>query len=526
MSNRNKNIVIALIIFLVFTVLDSIGLPKTGMLWDELAVATYGETYIGYFKNLDFSQRNWSLNDEHPPLGKYIYGISRKITKAFSFLTNLDPLYPPSRALTFSRFFSVLMGGISVSALFLMTSKFFNRRIGLLSALFLATNPHFLAYTRIACLEMPLLMFSLIFVWAFLTALNRDTPKSGYSRFGSIPTWVVVGVLLGATIASRSNGVFLCFLFEAGLLLFYKRGLFTKKHIWKIFLPALSLLFLYLVWPWLWPHPVRNFFESIDRGLEVHTKEYFLGRVGFNPFYYYFVYFVATVPLHQLLFFISGVFGYFLIKADILKKNSLSIMFLFMFFLTPFLASFVPLKQDGIRYVQFYLPAFAILSALGFWGVYDLTRRVWNYPTLRVCMILSVVLYSLYIPLRFYPYYSDYYNGILGSLNKIAQNKAFEMGWWGEGSLEAVEKLNLIAKPGERIFVDFAPGHTVPSFVEGIKTIRNRGADPDYIILNLFAKWYGDGEKTEAYVRERNYKLIYEVKVAKEVTIVWIYKRW
>ena len=106
----SKNLLFAGIIFVLFVLVDSVGLGRTGMLWDELAVATNGETYIGYFKNLDFSQRNWSLNDEHPPLGKYIYGISRKITKTVPFLVNLDPLYSPSTALTFSRFFSVLMG--------------------------------------------------------------------------------------------------------------------------------------------------------------------------------------------------------------------------------------------------------------------------------------------------------------------------------------------------------------------------------------------------------------------------------
>ncbi len=519
-SLRN-NFIIALAVFVSFVVLDSIGLSKTGMLWDELAVATNGETYIGYFKNLNFSQRNWSLNDEHPPLGKYIYGVARKITKASSFLTRLDPLYPESRSLTFSRFFSVLMGGISLAVLFLMSTKYFGRGVGLLAVLFLGTNPHFLAYTRIACLEMPILMFSLLFVWAFLTALNRDTPKTGYSRFGSIPTWVVVGVLLGAALASRFNGVFLCFLYETGLLLFYKKDLFTKKHIWKVFISALSLIFLYIIWPWLWQDPVRNFLESIDRGLEVHIKEYFLGRYSFNTPFYYFIYFLATVPLLQLFFFAFEILGrFFRVKGKPLKRDSFLIIFLFLYFLTPFLASFVPLKQDGIRYVQFYLPAFAILSALGF---YNLILRVRNYSTLRVGIIIGVVLCSLYIPFRFYPYYMDYYNKLFGSLQKIAQNKTFEMGWWGEGSLEAVGKVNSIAKPGERVFVDFAPGHTVPSFLEGIRTIRNRGADPDYIILNLFAKWYGDGDKTESYIKEQNYKLIYEVKVADKVTIVWVY---
>jgi len=523
----SKNLLFAFIIFILFVLIDSVGLSKTGMLWDELAVATNGETYIGYFKNLDFSQRNWSLNDEHPPLGKYIYGISRKITKTVPLLVNLDLLYSPSTALTFSRFFSVLMGGLAVSALFLMTSQFFGQRVGFLSALFMATNPHFLAYTRIASLEMPLLLFSLLFVWSFIYAVKRGQTLKGSDPYRGCSWWVLTALLLGAAISSRFNGVFLCFLFETGLLLFYKKSLFTKKHIWKAFLPALSLLFLYLIWPWLWPHPIRNFLESIDRGMEVHTKEYFLGSTNFSPFYYYFTYFMATAPIHQLLFF--GAFGYFLIKEYLFKEKTFSkvsplIIFLFLYFLTPFLASFVPLKQDGIRYVQFFLPAFCILSAVGISKVGLSLKGLipnwsWNF------ILIGIVLFSLYIPLCFYPYYTNYYNGIFGSLENIAKNKTFEMGWWGEGSLEAVEKVNLGAKTGQKVFVEFAPGHTVPSFLGGIKVSENRGAYPDYVILNLFAKWYGDGYKTEAYVKEHNYKLIHEVKVAKKVTIVWVYEK-
>lgn len=519
----SKNLLFAFIIFILFVVIDSVGLSRTGMLWDELAVATNGETYIGYFKNLDFSERNWSLNDEHPPLGKYIYGISRKITKSSSFLTNLDPLYSESRALTFSRFFGVLMGGLAVSSLFLMATKLFGKTVGFFSALFLATNPHFLAYTRIASLEMPLLLFSILFVWSFVLGIYSNLKGVRY-----ILIWVLVAGFLGATIASRFNGVFLCFLFEAGLLFFYKKNLFTKKHIWKIFLPAISLLFLYLIWPWLWPNPVRNFFESIDRGLEVHTKEYFLGKMGFNPFYYYFIYFIATVPLFQFFFFIFGILhSVFLFKDKSLKKVYPLLIFFLMYFLTPFLASFVPLKQDGIRYVQFFLPAFSLLSAFGLNCVLNV---VWKaYPNLkkrgRMFIFFLITIFSLYIPFRFYPYYTNYYNGIFGSLENISKNKTFEMGWWGEGSLEAVEKVNSVAKPGETVFVDFDPGHTVPSFIEGVKTIKLWQEEPDYIVLNLFAKWYGEGDNTESYVKERNYKLIHEVKVAGKVTIVWVYKK-
>ena len=503
------------------------------MLWDELAVATNGETYMGYLKNLDFSQRNWSLNDEHPPLGKYIYGVSRKITKSSQFLTNLDPLYSESRALTFSRFFSVLIGGLAIAVLFLMVSQIFDRGVGLISAFFLAVNPHFLAYTRIACLEMPLLLFSLLFVWAFLSAVTKPFGKS--FLFKDIKSWILVGILLGASLASRSNGVFLFFLFEAGLLLFYKKELFDRKHIWKIFLPLMSLFFLYIIWPWLWPHPISNFWESIDRGMEVHTKEYFLGKVGFNPFYYYFVYFFAIVPLLQLFLFIFGLSNLLFVGRNLLNRkvllsklkdrSYLVMLFILLYFLTPFLASFVPLKQDGIRYVQFFLPAFCVISALGFIKVTTFLEKEVSPWIMRILLSL-IFIYCLYIPIRFYPYYSDYYNGVFGSLDRIVTTKMFEMGWWGEGSLDAVSKVNFLAHSGNTVFVDFAPGHTVPSFIEGVKSIKRWQGDPDFVIVNLFSMWYGDGEETLKFVKERKYELIYEVQVANDVTIVWVYEKW
>jgi len=513
---------VALTILVMFVTVDSIGLGRTGMLWDELAVASYGESYVGFIKNLDFSQRDWSLNDEHPPFGKYIYGVARTITKHSSFLTNLDPLYSSSRALTFSRFMAVLMGGIAVASVFLMSDKFFGFRTGILSALFLACAPHFLAYTRIASLEMPLLLFGLLFVWAFMSALNRDYPDSGLSRFGIIPIaqgpWILAGVLLGAALSSRFNGFFLCLLYEAGLLLFYGKSLFTREHFWKVFLPALSLLFLYIIWPWLWPSPIINFANSVDRGLEIHTKEYFLGRYAYSPVFYYFVFFLATTPLIILALF-------FLPVSHVLKKTKLSktVLLLYLYFLTPYLASFVPLKQDGIRYVQFSFPAVAVLAAFGFDILLKKAGTTMPRWFGKVVFVVVAIL-TISIPIRFYPYYLDYFNGLFGSLSHIVQTKTFELGWWGEGSIDAVEKINQIAKVGDTVFVDFAPGHTLPGFIDGVKSIKLWQGRPTFILVNLFAVWYGDASNTIAYAKENGYKLVYQVKIANEVPIVWVYE--
>ena len=114
---------------------------------------------------------------------------------------------------------------------------------------------------------------------------------------------------------------------------------------------------------------------------------------------------------------------------------------------------------------------------------------------------------------------------MLGSLSSIGNTKRFELGWWGEGSLEAVTIVNSLARPGDTVLVDFAPGHTVPSFKEEVKSIRRWQGKADFVIVNLFALWYGDADQTFDYINSNNMKLVYEVKIAGEQTIVWVYAK-
>jgi hypothetical protein len=121
----------------------------------------------------------------------------------------------------------------------------------------------------------------------------------------------------------------------------------------------------------------------------------------------------------------------------------------------PFVVSFSPVRQDGVRYIMPALLALSLAAAVGVDALVRLSSRLkFSWLGAALCLYLSLVCG------RIHPFYLDYYGEQVGGPERVAAAKQFEVAWWGEGMNEALEYLNANAEPGARVYKRcFEPGH-------------------------------------------------------------------
>jgi|GEM_PF-1177019 len=479
--NTSKTVVFICFGLFLLTVISRVPVLRTvGETWDEQTAAVQiGERYLGNLQRLDFNKDSWDLGAEHPPLARYLYGAATIIPKKIPAIRNWDSEYHQNKEYTVPRVLSAIFGGLTVVLVFLIGKFLFNYRVGAVSAVILMVFPPFIAYTSTSSLESVFILTTTIFVWSLLHALKSNSTK-----------WHFVAIVtLTLCFLTRYNGLFFVIFYAGVIVAKYHHEIFKLKARqipWPVL--ASSLIFLsltYILWPWLWANPLR-LFESFARTPAFVSNEYFLGKLGPMPWYYYFIYFLVTTPEVLTLLFLGFVLTVLIsfAKFKSLFVNRYSLIILF-WFLTPFLASFVSFKQDGIRYVIAFLPPLALISGLMVTQLVDKLPK----PSLRIFFVFFMMLGIVYPTVLFYPYYLDYYNLASGGPRAAYENDRFDVGWWGEGSLNAVRFINKNAEVGATVKVSFIPFHVLPKFREDLVLFKVEDSQTaDYILINCFSR--------------------------------------
>jgi len=482
--NNNKSIV--LFLFLVALGFRLWGITDQFEAWDETAIVRNGEINLNYIRNGDFSAESWSLVKEHPPFARYFYGATRIVSLRIPYFTNvLDQDYPLGRRYTFQRIVSAIIASLSVVLVFLLVKKFYNKKAGVISALILSFTPYFIGHSRIATQESLVAFLTLFAVYVFFLALkSKDLNNKLY---------LAAGLILGFAISTKFNAVFFLVLFAA-LAVLHFRHTFVKD--WKkifnnriILIPIISFLTLYLMWPWLWPDPVGRILLSLSRIDNSRYLEYFLGQYPSpHPWYYFFVYFFAATSPVMLFGVVT-----FILKI-IFRRGNYDLWFL-LYFLTPFLASFSPLRMDGIRYIFPVYPALAIICGLSIdWLVNILKMDKKRKVKIAASYILPplIVGYLVFLAVIYHPFYMDYYNSFAGGPKNVYEKRLFDFGYWGEGLRSAFRYLSDIAddKPITVYYIT-VPLHVTPDVSSNLHKIGQIEA-ADYVIINPTGEWIDD----------------------------------
>jgi dolichyl-phosphate-mannose--protein O-mannosyl transferase len=413
--------------------------------------------------------------------------------------------------------------------------EFYNRKVAISASALLALIPVFVAHGQIAAIDTPVALFFTTTILFFMLALKQE--KKSY--------FIASMISLGLLIDTKFNGLFAIPVILLAYLVYqlkYPQINFKLKKMFNdgqkrtgvigqidSFFPVIpficmgivSLITMYVIWPYLWTNPL-NIRNSFDHWSSYVPAEYLLGNLYQPvPSTYYVIYFIVTTPLLLFIPMTSGV-----IEA-LKRKNPFKLIVLF-WFVIPFLYSFSPFKQDNMRYLLMIYPPLALICADGIFAIAGWINSWWpeKLPAGTTFYVItgSLLLYLLVILASFHPYYLDYYNVVGGSSKDIYEKKLFEFGWWGEGIYDSVMYVERSAYPNSNVYMGTLPYDVVYFYGKNMNYIRPSGNltvpyNTDYIITNVQAERYWD-----IHFNQSDFRLVYETDVC-GAPLAKVYKR-
>ena len=404
-----------------------IGLGDQGQTWDEDVNWAAGRNYVSNLLALDFADRSWIWNYEHPPVMKVLDGIGAQFSDGFG----------PARAL------SALWVALGCALLVPIGERLYRFRVGVFAATIAALLPPLVAHGQIVGHEAPTVLW-----WSLgiLLALGvHDDLAPGDRRTLRIRlAWL--GVVIGVAIASRFvNGLLgpVC----AIVIAIQAPPAWRRETIgWgAAILPIAAIATVYAVWPRLWLHPLANLDAAFAKLAVPHAAEPFFGALTSSPGPHYFIaYLVATLPIGVAVGVVAWLARAACRRARELRTSVLVVAW----FAVPLVGIMLsPVRQDGVRYVMPCVTACAVIAAAGFDAVatWLRSRRAFHAIGAIVVAYLGVTL------ARTAPYYLDYFAEHTGGAGGVAAAKRYETAWWGEGLDRAVTYVNQHAAPNARV---------------------------------------------------------------------------
>jgi len=271
------------------------------------------------------------------------------------------------------RFISILFGAVSVLITYLFAKKLYNRKIALLSAMFLATSHFFLFFGQKILTETIFIALSTGALYFFYLGIEENRKY--------LP---LAGILTGMSFLTRYPGILLIPIFFIYLLLRWVMS--RKKKDYNVFLSRLLskefalavVIFILILIPWLWNSQVAfgDIFGSLREQSVKATSEpqagmwYYYLRHGIEIFG-----FVIIFAIPALFFMI-----YNKKKGDMLVLTTVVMVLLFFSFLV---------SKKEMRWIFTYGSIFFIFSAVG-------VQRFGEWIKKERLIIAIAVLFSLF----------------------------------------------------------------------------------------------------------------------------------
>ncbi|HUP42446.1 MAG TPA: glycosyltransferase family 39 protein [Thermoanaerobaculia bacterium] len=359
-------------------------------------------------------------------------------------------------------------------------------RVGVLSALVLATMPRFVAHSQNNPKDSIGLLVFTFALWAVARATRADREWAPFA-------WA--GAAMGLAFASHVLAALLVPI-AAAWVLWRRPGALRRR------LAALALLFAvagavaFLLWPWLWPDPVIRTARVLRRiaTYRVEIDVLYLGRVypwADPPWHYFLVHLLASTPV---AFTLSAVLGAWKAvrrgstqdrqdegREEVRRGDPLARFSLLWLVIPITIEAFAGARYDGVRHLLVVLPALALLAGVGLDRLLGLARQGGPAPPrlfARLALGLAAVAWGwLAVDLvRYHPYQDAYLNPPVRAAAGRSAPELFELEYWGASFKEGAAWLNRHAPPGSRVLVPIAPHCAAPYLDPGLVLVA---PDPD-----------------------------------------------
>jgi hypothetical protein len=346
------------------------------------------------------------------------------------------------------RFFVVLGNVLALAIAFLFAQRMLGALPALIGFLLVAFDPFHLSLSRILHPDALLGNLMLLSLIAFIDYLHDQRLMSllisgaaaGFAWLTKSPGFVMVPVI----------GILALYKAWAGLRI--PLGRVLLKRLWSHTLPILvwsivGILIFFAFWPALWVEPGRALSAVISKA-ELHAEEGFIapvyfngyiaedGRLGLRYFYYY--------PLTYLWRSTPVVLGGLLLAAlGMIKKHKPFVQrethLVVVGFLIMAVVFTIVMTLGAKKAPRYLIPIYAPLDICAGIGWSSLVYWLNERRFVSALSLLLVIGVQATLSLSTFPYYSTYYNPLMGGSRSVVE--VLQVGW-GEGLDQAARYLN------------------------------------------------------------------------------------
>ena len=417
---------------------------------DEPAYAEQARTFLVAASRADWAATNQIASPGATAMlagalglvARYLWlGLEGAGLQDFAASLSLHPFDPgllPALRLPFA-----LITALSVLGVYGLTRRLFDEKVALLSAVLLALDPFYLAYSRLIVLDAFMAIFMFLALLAFLLFLQKER---------SWLNLLLSALAGGLAIATRSPAFILIpVLAVIALLYLVGNGSRWRQQVLPLALAlavwvGLAGLVFCLSWPAVWVDPIGSFtfvLRQVNKSLVFKGStrspyfNYFMGVTGDvpGPLFYPVVLLFHATPLTLLG---AAVALFLLFKKGVDGQQRLAISYLLLYSLVYMsLMAMGTLQAD--RLLSPLFPVIDLLTALALchFGptVFSRLRLAW-WPTALIVAAFLQAGFSL----PHHPYYLSYYNPLVGGGQQAPH---FLLVGWGEGLDQVAAYLNV-----------------------------------------------------------------------------------
>lgn len=436
-----------------------------------------------------------------------------------------------------------LMTSIGVLLIYYFIKKIFNSNIAILSALFVALDPFYLAHSKVIHLDAMLTTFMTLSVLSLLVHLNNPNEKR-YLIFTGIFSGLAILTKLPAIflIPFIPFTVFVWNLFRTFNSTGYIRYYFNKKN-FLIFINTIliigviSVVTYSILWPVIWVEPlttINKLFENMQYVRAVpHGSGFFMGEIskgGYGISFYPVILLMRSTPVTLIFSMVCFVYLVINTKINGFTKRNKNILILILYVIL-FVVQMALSAKQGDRYLLPVFPVLDILAAIGLYFVANITTE--RLPSLideyvhiktnHFRTVLPTVIFVVAILLQassslpLHPYYLSYYNPIV--FGGPSHAPEITTVGWGEGMDMAARYLN--GKPNSQNLTVAVQYTGFEEYFKGRTVEMNHISSSDYIVFYICAiqrDWNKD--IWEQYKNENPEKII----IINNINYCWIYK--
>jgi hypothetical protein len=385
-------------------------------------------------------------------LGLWLYGLRHGLIENGAFVSFMQGLtwdHQHTDLLPYLRLPIVVVTALGIVGIAYLLTRLFDRRVGLIGGLVLSLDPWHLAHSRILYHDALMTTFMTLSALSLMVYIWRETGE-----------WALLlsGICAGLALLSKTLGLFifpwaaLMFLVALGLQKWPLPKVLANGAVWL--LTAWTSFFI--PWPAMWLQPAKTLWRMWQMvttyAINAHIKgQFFMGQLVTDPgpFFYPVVALFAMTPVMMV-----GLAAILVPrKVTDRKPENRNLCLLLLLYTVAFMGFITLGEKNRARYSFSAVVMLNVIAAIGLGNFVDKVQSIitrWLSRRLKIAypgsgevvfgILITLMLVAQGITsLPHRPYYSTYYNPILGGNKTAVQHLLVGH---GEGNELAADYLN------------------------------------------------------------------------------------